>query len=62
MTRTVDPKVVVELEQRALTGVRCIDSVEQAVAQSIERHGDVRIAVIPEGPYIVPVVGPGARE
>ena len=39
---------------RALTGVESIASVEGAVAQSIERHRDPRVAVIPEGPYVIP--------
>lgn len=39
---------------RALTGVSLIDSVEDAVATSIARHGDPAVAVIPEGPYVVP--------
>ena len=29
-------------------------SLEDAVAASVERHGDRRIAVVPEGPYVVP--------
>lgn len=41
-------------EERALTGVTLADSVEAAVAQSIARHGDPEIAVIPEGPYVIP--------
>ena len=39
---------------RALTGVESITSVEQAVADSIGHHRDPRIAVIPEGPYVIP--------
>ena len=39
---------------RALTGVRPVHSVEEALARSIERHRNSRIAVIPEGPYVVP--------
>ena len=38
----------------ALTGVARTRSVEEAVARSIEAHGDPEIAVIPEGPYVVP--------
>lgn len=41
---------------RTLTGVEMIDSVETALAQAIARAGDADIAVIPEGPYVVPVV------
>ena len=42
-------------EQRLLTGVTLTDSIEQAVADSLARHGDPHVAVIPEGPYVVPV-------
>ena len=38
----------------ALTGVTHIPSVEEAVAESMARHRDPQIAVIPEGPYVVP--------
>jgi len=44
-------------EDRALTGVRLAESVEQAVLDSVHRSGDRRVAVIPEGPYVVPFVG-----
>ncbi len=39
---------------RAFTGVTHVPSVEDAIAQSMERHRDPRVAVIPEGPYVVP--------
>jgi lactate racemase len=42
-------------EERALTGVEMISSVEEAVRRSIEKTGDRRIAVVPEGPYVVPL-------
>ena len=41
---------------RTLTGVNAIDSLEKAIAESIERHDDAHIAVIPEGPYVIPRV------
>lgn len=41
-------------EDKALTGVSCIDLVEGAIAESVARHGNREIAIIPEGPYIVP--------
>jgi nickel-dependent lactate racemase len=41
-------------EERRITGVEIIDSVDQAIARSIERTGDKDIAIIPEGPYVVP--------
>jgi nickel-dependent lactate racemase len=45
---------------RPLTGVRLIDSVQEAVAESIERSGDPAVAIIPEGPYVVPFYSPPA--
>ncbi|MFO1319783.1 MAG: nickel-dependent lactate racemase [Burkholderiales bacterium] len=47
-------------EQRALTGVHLVDSIEGAVAASIAASGDPNVAVIPEGPYVVPVYQPNA--
>lgn len=47
-------------EDRALTGVTMIDSVEQAIAQSVADAGDPRVAFVPEGPYVVPVYRPEA--
>ena len=43
---------------RSLTGVNMVDSVSETVRSSIEKSGDNRIAVVPEGPYIVPVYRP----
>jgi len=40
---------------RGITGVEMIESVEDAVRQSIAEHGDSAVAVIPEGPYVIPV-------
>lgn len=37
-----------------LTGVRRIDHLDHAIAASMERHGDNAVAVVPEGPYVVP--------
>ena len=47
-----------ELDQadRACTGVEAIDCVDSAVAASVARAGDPAVAVIPEGPYVVPQV------
>lgn len=42
-------------DDRALTGVDMLESVEEAVAESIRRSGDAHVAVVPEGPYVVPV-------
>jgi nickel-dependent lactate racemase len=41
-------------EDRALTCVTATDSVDAAIRASIARHGDAAVAVIPEGPYVVP--------
>jgi nickel-dependent lactate racemase len=43
-----------------LTGVEVIPSVERAIEASVARSGDRRVAVIPEGPYVVPVYRPAA--
>jgi nickel-dependent lactate racemase len=40
---------------RALTGVRPVASPEGAVLESVRETGDRRVAVVPEGPYVVPV-------
>ena len=42
-------------EERRITGVDLVSSVEQAVIDSVERHGDTAVAIIPEGPYVIPV-------
>jgi nickel-dependent lactate racemase len=42
-------------EERRITGVDQIASVDAAVAASIAAHGDPAVAVIPEGPYVVPL-------
>ena len=47
-------------EDRALTGVNMTESLTDTVAKCAARHGDTRVAVIPEGPYVVPVHRPTA--
>jgi nickel-dependent lactate racemase len=37
--------------------VEMISSVEEAVAASVRAHGDTEIAVVPEGPYVIPLYG-----
>jgi len=37
--------------------VEMIPSVEEAVAASVRAHGDTEIAVVPEGPYVIPLYG-----
>ncbi len=41
--------------ERALTGVELVESVSDAVAASVGRSADSAVAVIPEGPYVVPL-------
>lgn len=45
---------------RRLTGVKIAESVGAAVEASVARSGDRRVAVIPEGPYVVPRFAPAA--
>jgi nickel-dependent lactate racemase len=40
---------------RALTGVEMVDSVEGALERALAEAGDRDVAVVPEGPYVVPV-------
>ena len=49
-----------DAEERRITGVELVGSLDQAVADSVRRHGDDAVAIIPEGPYVVPVHGPAA--
>lgn len=42
-------------EERRITGVDLVPSLDQAIADSVSRHGDTAVAVIPEGPYVIPV-------
>ena len=41
-------------EDQKLTGVKMIKDLQQAVAAAIKRVGNAEVAVIPEGPYLVP--------
>jgi nickel-dependent lactate racemase len=41
---------------RQMTGVDVVEDVTAALAESMKRHGDHAVAVIPEGPYVVPFV------
>ncbi|OPX96490.1 MAG: hypothetical protein A4E58_01738 [Syntrophorhabdus sp. PtaB.Bin006] len=42
-------------DDRDLTGVQNIESLEEAVRESVAQTGDSRVAVIPEGPYVIPL-------
>ena len=44
-------------QDRSITGVEMVESVDDALAQALASAPDASIAVIPEGPYVVPVVG-----
>ena len=44
-----------DAEERRITGVEMIDSVDRAVEASMARAADAAVAVIPEGPYVVPL-------
>lgn len=41
-------------EERSMTGVRMVESLSAELYRSVARHG--RLAVIPEGPYVMPYV------
>jgi nickel-dependent lactate racemase len=43
--------------ERDLVFVERVPSVEEAVAASVRAHGDGSIAVVPEGPYVIPLYG-----
>jgi nickel-dependent lactate racemase len=45
---------------RRLTGVSLIESVPEAIEESAREKGDKSIAVIPEGPYVIPMFKPDA--
>jgi nickel-dependent lactate racemase len=45
-------------QARALTGVHMVDSVADILAQCVRAAGDTSIAIVPEGPYVVPVYRP----
>jgi lactate racemase len=49
-------------EEQRITGVELIDSIDDAVRQSIEAHQDPALAVIPEGPYVIPRFVPGVSQ
>jgi nickel-dependent lactate racemase len=46
-------------EERALTGVEAIANLDETIARSIARAEDPCVAVIPEGPYVVPYYDAG---
>ncbi|MEK9723993.1 MAG: nickel-dependent lactate racemase, partial [Rhodospirillaceae bacterium] len=42
-------------DERTATGVDIVADLDAAVAEALDRAGDPALAVIPEGPYVVPV-------
>lgn len=46
-----------DAEQTRLTGVETVTDLDAALAASLRRHGEQEFAVVPEGPYVVPVHG-----
>jgi nickel-dependent lactate racemase len=47
-----------DAQERELTGVEMVERIEEAVARDIARARDAAVAVIPEGPYVVPFFAP----
>lgn len=43
---------------RDLTCVDMIESIESAIQESVDKSGDRSVAIIPEGPYVIPVYRP----
>jgi hypothetical protein len=37
-----------------------VDSVADTIARCVESTGDPQVAIIPEGPYVVPIYRPAA--
>nr|WP_299506181.1 nickel-dependent lactate racemase [uncultured Rhizobium sp.] len=48
-------------EDRSMTGVTMIDDIGMAVRRSMARSGDDAVAIIPEGPYVIPYFKAEAR-
>jgi len=38
--------------------VEPVTSIEKAVSESVKATGDTHVAVVPEGPYVIPVYRP----
>ncbi|SDT22909.1 Nickel-dependent lactate racemase [Microlunatus soli] len=45
-------------EQQKLTGVEVIDDLGQGISDSLRRSGDDSLAIIPDGPYLIPRLAP----
>jgi nickel-dependent lactate racemase len=44
-------------EEQRITGVMITRNIDAALAEAVARHDDPDVAFIPEGPYVVPVMG-----
>ena len=53
-TTSLDP------DERRHTAVDVVASLDEAVASAIADSGDDAVAIIPEGPYVIPVYEPAA--
>ncbi len=42
-------------DERRATGVEVVDDLDAAIVRAVEDSGDPAVAIIPEGPYVVPV-------
>ncbi|MDF2617431.1 MAG: hypothetical protein K0S00_90 [Xanthobacteraceae bacterium] len=42
-------------EERRITAVEIVGDLDAAIAASLARYGDDAVAIIPEGPYVIPV-------
>jgi len=44
-----------DADERVATGVDIVEDLDAAIADAVAASGDPAVAVIPEGPYVVPV-------
>ena len=43
-------------EDKIYTGVNIINDITKTIDESIKRHSNNKVAIIPEGPYIIPII------
>ena len=43
-------------EDKLYTGVNIINDLTKTIDESIKRHNNNNLAIIPEGPYVIPVI------
>lgn len=48
-------------EEQALTGVKVVTSLTEAIQRSVEEKKDNHVAVVPEGPYVISLYRPGNK-